>query len=411
MTSKNNEKKCEICNTYENTLQVMNCEICDSVFHVKCIKYTEKEYRLWADKLEICFICAECKNSPQLKQYKELRRQNAVLEGYIYKIDETLQVQKGQIDSIGNGAVLVNTSLKSVIEKFDDLKNDLSKSVSEVKESVQKLVEANSVGGDQSARQPSNLTYSGVLKESSSVCVIKPKDNKQDRNVTKKSIMKEIDPVSVRVSGMRNVSDGGVAIVCDTVEALNGVREIAESKLGDLYSVSVPKTRFPRVKISGLSESLSSDDLKRMLVSQNPLPVELDTILVVAVLPTRRKIYFDAILEVPPSLYNFLLELGKVKIGWNVCHVSDGVRVRRCAKCCSYGHLAKDCKQERHTCSLCAGDHHCSQCTCATRKCINCTRANVKYGLKLCVDHAADSEECHVYCRETRILRERLSLT
>lgn len=413
MDGNGNTLHCDVCKVKDLSLQYMTCEFCEALSHVKCLNFGDKEYRIWSTKDAMCFVCDECRKSPQLKQFKELRKQNDVLEKFIYKIDERMQSQSVDINTIGNGTSLGNDNIKAVLNKVTDLGKTMSESLKELKQCV-----ITAVGENHLCKSPRvENSYSSALKSttvgSKSVCVIKPKNDKQDRHTTKKKVMKEIDPINISVSGMRGVSGGGVAILCDTTEALNGVKEIAEKKLGDFYDVSIPKPRNPRIKLSGLSEKPTDDDLKRMLIAQNDLVYGEGDIRVISILSTRRGIFFDAIIEVPPQLYNDLLQRERVKVGWSMCYVADGVNVRRCIKCCSYGHLARNCKSECFCCCWCAGDHDSRTCenknNSAMHACVNCKRANEKYAFKMSANHPASSKECRVYLRELSLLREKLT--
>jgi hypothetical protein len=86
----------------------------------------------------------------------------------------------------------------------------------------------------------------------------------------------------------------------------------------------------------------------------------------------------------------------KLSVDKNVCitqkflekDVVENVKVVRCFKCNGFGHVNKVCGA-KVTCGFCGGEHHHTQCQSTRPKCVNCCKANVKYGLKLEVEHAA----------------------
>lgn len=76
------------------------------------------------------------------------------------------------------------------------------------------------------------------------------------------------------------------------------------------------------------------------------------------------------IAEVDDETHKYMLDEGKVKIGWHICKVKDYIGILRCFKCCGYYYFAKDCKKEV-ACQKCAGKHATNKCRSDTRKCVN----------------------------------------
>ncbi|GAB0090699.1 uncharacterized protein DMENIID0001_054510 [Sergentomyia squamirostris] len=98
----------------------------------------------------------------------------------------------------------------------------------------------------------------------------------------------------------------------------------------------------------------------------------------------------------------------KLKIGWSVCFVADGVDVRRCDLCCSYNHFRAKCGQTAKCCLRC-GDHHevkdCrSDCLC----CINCKREAERTNQRIPTNHMATDRRCPMYQKAVKRLREKI---
>jgi Zinc knuckle len=51
-----------------------------------------------------------------------------------------------------------------------------------------------------------------------------------------------------------------------------------------------------------------------------------------------------ATINVPVDVANKLLKVGKVKVGWSVCHLRAYRQLLRCFKCMEFGHQAKNCQ-------------------------------------------------------------------
>lgn len=397
----------------------------------------------------MCFFCDECRADKALKRFKELKRQSDLILQFLYKINEKVQEQKIVFSSLGRDVAAVGDGVKRIDIGVENLGQAIQSSKSDLNGSLEKLcfsVGPNLKDGVQSVEdglvdlkkslqvsdgvvkeklekvqsiietktapvQNISGSYAQVLKSNvQPICIIKPKNNKQDKKTTRDEVMKKIDPVSVGVSGLRATGAGGMAIVCNSQKAVEGVREIAERELGDDYSISIPKPLFPRLKVSGLSERLDDDEFLRRFCTQNNFGEHSDGIRVVAIRNTRKGRFYDAIVELHPYVYRDLLKKQRINIGWDTCYISDAVNVRRCAKCCSYAHSAKQCPNEESLCCLrCAGPHYAKDCQSDTLCCRNCKYACEKLGVRVNMDHRVDDPSCTMYLRALRKLKQRIS--
>lgn len=105
------------------------------------------------------------------------------------------------------------------------------------------------------------------------------------------------------------------------------------------------------------------------------------------------------ILEVDPKMHKKLLEVNRIKLGWNKCRVSDCVSVLRCYKCWGYYHFAKDCNVGIK-CRKCAGDHKEENCKSTDSRCVNCVRMKEVYRVDdIQTDHYANDANCECYKR------------
>jgi hypothetical protein len=57
------------------------------------------------------------------------------------------------------------------------------------------------------------------------------------------------DPVESKINGLKNVSKGGVVIVCKYKDSTRKCSEELISKLGEDYEVSVPESKGPLLKV------------------------------------------------------------------------------------------------------------------------------------------------------------------
>nr|XP_043069535.1 uncharacterized protein LOC122322151 [Drosophila bipectinata] len=65
-----------------------------------------------------------------------------------------------------------------------------------------------------------------------------------------------------------------------------------------------------------------------------------------------------AIVAFPASLAKAIIAVGKVKVGWSVCHMREKEVVARCYRCLGMGHIASACKssKDRSGCGFRCGD-------------------------------------------------------
>lgn len=115
----------------------------------------------------------------------------------------------------------------------------------------------------------------------------------------------------------------------------------------------------------------------------------------------------NVILGVEPKLYDHLMRLGRVHIGWQEIRVDNFIDVTRCYKCQSYGHIARHCTLEAPitVCSFCAEAHKPSDCPIKQEKskhaCHNCLKIPA-IGKLTKTPHNSLSSLCPVYLHAKR---------
>jgi hypothetical protein len=207
------------------------------------------------------------------------------------------------------------------------------------------------------------------------IVIIKSKIVGQESTVTEKMIKQEIDPMLTPVCGMKTVSNGGVILRCQNKNELNNCKEQIEKELGQNYNVVVPKSKRPVLKIVGLTEMLSEDELIEKIVAQNAF-FRLDSNIEVVELKKKERKMFVAV-RCDAEAYRELMKREKINIGWDRCRVYEQIQILRCFKCAGFNHKAYDCQNET-ACAKCAGSHELTQCDSNIEKCVNCMRVNTQ---------------------------------
>jgi hypothetical protein len=292
------------------------------------------------------------------------------------------------------------------VEEF--VRENLEKQEKVIQESMSKFeasISKQSADNDQikksilQTKSPENKSYAEVLKRKSDgpVVVIKPKNAGQNSEATEKHIKEKIDPTVIPINILRSVSRGSIVVQCQDKDKIEECKQHIEEKLGENYSVTVPETKSPVIKIVGLTEFTDESVLKNRIVSQNSFIANDAKIEVVEYKEKNGKIY--ASVKCDGNTFGKMIEKGRIVVGWDSCRVYEHFRIARCFKCSGFRHIAKDCRHEL-ACPKCAGPHELKNCKSTEQKCINCMTANKNLGLKLNVSHFAWHRECEVFKRK-----------
>ncbi|XP_044745721.1 uncharacterized protein LOC123307459 [Coccinella septempunctata] len=105
---------------------------------------------------------------------------------------------------------------------------------------------------------------------------------------------------------------------------------------------------------------------------------------------------YNIILVLEKSVYNKIMSTEMLKIGWNICRVSNYYFIFRCHKCAGFGHHLSDCENEQ-VCGRCSGAHHRDECTNKKFKCLHCVEKNKTRGLTLDIEHSPLDQFCPWY--------------
>lgn len=305
----------------------------------------------------------------------------------------------------------VNAQLVKKLEKLPKPQKESSSeailsTVKEVKKSIQ---DGLSKVSDSIASSPSmvkTMSYSAVARGSSSVIVVKPKNQSQTSDETKTVMRKTIDTAKFPIQGVRNVNNGGIAIECKNKELIAQLKADAESKLGASYEITAPPAKCPKVKIIGITSDADNKFLISRLTEQNEdIFKGCQAPKIVHKFKTKNSIGIK--LEVSGDLFKKIMSARRVTIGWDTCIVYESIDVTRCYKCCGYHHLAKSCKASI-VCSKCGLDHDFKACKSDTFKCINCVNASKALKTTIDATHSAFSQDCPVFNRKVEMEKRRI---
>lgn len=174
---------------------------------------------------------------------------------------------------------------------------------------------------------------------------------------TKDAVLKAVDPckVGLKVSRITKIRNNAIRIeACeadfDKLASISGLREAG-------LVVRRDAGLNPRVIVHGVPSSLSTEEIRSQLASQDVNGAEAKDIKVVYRYPARQgKPYSSCVVELRPETRKNFISAERVFLGWSACRVADHVRILQCFKCLGFGHLAANCAKAAH-CGHCSEEH------------------------------------------------------
>ena len=213
----------------------------------------------------------------------------------------------------------------------------------------------------------------------------------------KKVLRTKVNPTAIKVGikTLKSLKDGRVLIEAGTTDEINKLSQAIQDKCGRELEVTTPQLRKPRMIINNIPNDITVENLEETIIAQNPelelVPVEIGTKFIFSTKWGQTK----GVIEVGPETRR-KLQQKKLKIGWQICLVTDHLIAIRCYNCSRFNHRQTECKREE-TCPLCAGRHKLKECKASVdqHKCVNCVIYNQynKIG-KIREDHTSLDKNC-----------------
>lgn len=203
----------------------------------------------------------------------------------------------------------------------------------------------------------------------------------------------------IAIDRVRKGKDRKVIIGCGSEEDRNKVKDKLDKAGGKLKTEEI-KNKDPLVILKDVLACNTEEEVLGALRKQNQkifegLSEDEDRLEVKYRRKSRNAISNHIVLRVSPRLWNRLTEKETIRIDMQRIQVSDQSPLVQCSQCLGYGHTKRLCKEEKETCSHCAGPHKKAECpewnAGTTPVCRNC--ASAKLGK---TDHNAFSTECPV---------------
>lgn len=286
----------------------------------------------------------------------------------------------------------INDVLKDVQLIFSDVKHEI------MKLAEQKLSDITSLSLSQNSlpNGPNKPLFSEVTSRESMV-VIKPKNSDQSNGQTKTDIMKTLNPLdlNIQVSKVKNVKSGGILIGCNKPDDAHKLKQMAEEKLSSEYKIREVKNNNPKLKLVGMIEEYTEDQLLKFIKTQNKVLSENSECRIVKIWPTKKNVHlYQAIVELDSDTFRKVMTQGNLFVNYDACTVYDATDLKICFKCSGFNHFQNKCKSTKFVCPKCSLDHSIKDCASdAAPKCANCLNAKLTD-----YNHFVwDSVKCTVY--------------
>ncbi|GIX79771.1 uncharacterized protein CDAR_77421 [Caerostris darwini] len=238
------------------------------------------------------------------------------------------------------------------------------------------------------------------------LAVVKPKDVTRSSADTKEFIKKSIDITQVKagVKKVANLRNGGILIETVSEEDLEKLLKEIENneRITENYKVGKPDKRNPQFICFGVSEETDEATVAKCIKYHCGVQENSNEVKIVHSYKSQRGMNW--IFETAPGLYKQIMTMNKLNIGWERVSFREYLRPLRCFKCCRFGHLAKNCKEESDVCSNCGNQGHTYKDCSKDKSCRNCILHNEKARNKVDINHSCTSRLCSSYEREIKLL-------
>lgn len=304
---------------------------------------------------------------------------------------QTIILQK--LNNLEDVLLETENKLKTIITENSEIKNELSLIKSICEKQNNELNQLREI-------KQTKSSYADQVK--SNVVIVKPIDDNQSSSKTKEIFKEKVNPIENKVSGIRKAAKGSIIIECTNKQQSEKLKSSVAESLGEKYKVEIPKKRYPKFRLCGMSDKLTEEQIINYLIKQNEClksESELKVIKTTERIDKFKNKNYQAIIETNPESFQRIMQAEKVYVNWDSCKVFEYVNIVRCFKCLGFNHFSKECTRDL-ACKFCAGKHESSNCTSDVHKCVNCTYYVEHLKMKLDTNHHAYSSDCKVLDRK-----------
>nr|CAH7740833.1 unnamed protein product [Callosobruchus chinensis] len=300
------------------------------------------------------------------------------------------------------------TREKSLLEKYV---SELEFSNGLLKSQLSCNINKSSSAANSSTIAPPAKTYAEQVKsvKMSSVLVVRSSDQNIANTDLEREMKAKVRPGSLNANVLEtNLIKNGIIINCENSASLHKLKDGLQREMGNTRKCSVyeqKKINSKNIVYSVDKLAAQSDKLIEYIIKDNTLDAQPSDIKLVTKLNYEKSV--NLILEVKPTLFKIIMNIGYLYVGWMRCSIREHFNTTFCFKCCKFGHYKKNCKSQNVVCPICSGSHERRDCNSDSPCCINCKDMNAKNRTNFPVDHSSISPTCPCYLNRIGYLRSR----
>lgn len=356
------------------------------------------------DSYVFCSVCKKQFHSACITKSVEFLELLNKINGLSWKCDDcthtSVSVNTSELSKLIEDKILI--AIASLNATVECLKADIA------------LITANKICNCGDSKVPDKIPkYSEIVKNKTNPAVIiQPKNHGQEYSRTKSELLQKINPVNsnLQFSKVVNVNNGGILVSCGNKDENDKFKKMVEENLSESYVVREVNGINPRVRIVGITEKYSEENLLDCVFKCNTgLFSDKSLCNLIKLWPTKKnKDIFQAVLQLDKGTYEKVSRAGNLFVNYDSCVVFDAVEAYRCYNCNEFHHSSKTCKNAV-SCPRCGHNHEIKHCKSNTLTCSNCVKLNVNQNVKVNTDHAAwDTKSCIAYKRTCERIRNDL---
>lgn len=200
------------------------------------------------------------------------------------------------------------------------------------------------------------------------------------------------------VKGIYSIPSGALVLDCETKEQM----DLIKGKLQGNEEIKVKgdRTIKPTYMLCGIDQGLDAEKVMDEIFEGNPQIFDRDRdrgdqMRLITRRRCRDQTKENWLMESPAEIFKKVMKRGTLAFDMHKLWVEEHIRPPMCFRCCKYGHLGKNCKEEKEVCYVCAGEHEGRGCKEERVACINCKRDGYER-----IRHTAKDRECPVLKRK-----------
>ncbi|XP_052748288.1 uncharacterized protein LOC128200104 [Galleria mellonella] len=246
----------------------------------------------------------------------------------------------------------------------------------------------------QKERNQRPRSYAEITAKPNFAVLLESADPRKTSEDVIKQVKQSVNVIElgIGVNRITKIKNQKVIMSCSSQEERKALQNAIREKCTQVSAKSA-KDRLPQVKLLGVINDLTNDQVEKALINQNKRllsSVQTDsTVKVVRRTKGRTQETNNIILEVSPIVWN-AVKGQKLHIGLQSVQAVDQSPIVQCYKCMGYNHKAADCK-DQVKCGYCAKNHDTRECRSrdSLPRCCNCTLAK-----RQDTAHPSYSQEC-----------------